>query len=551
MNLLKKLLAVLTSFVMLMGICSTALAEGEKYQLVIKKTVESEQQDEYEYLLYEMFIGDVALVNGEYVLSNIKWGKSVPTATQNKIYTELHLEAKDQDAEHVAKWVKDNGTAAFHKLQAIVGTEDGTSLDSPTKMVYGQYTVGEETVYGFGVTGLVPGYYLVRNTKVPSEETYSDYIVQVVGKDILAEPKSAVPSSDKKTEEKNDSSNSLISSQNIADYDIGDTIPFTLTATLPENYANYGAYHLVFVDDICSGLTWDGSATIYYGASDTQGASIQFTNVTNQVVPGSSETGVSSYANGTVWAYNIENLKTTKPELKKGDVITIRYNSVLNSSAEITYDGNRNKYHINYSNNPTVQNQMGSTPDTVNIIFTYKAVFNKKDEQNNTLTGADFRLDKFIAGDSGTDKTSAYGTEISGTWVDVTKLNSGTGALNPSKSGSSSGSTFIFSGLDAGLYRLTEITTPTGYNTMDPIEFKITAEHAIDGTHVLTSLKGEGDGITFTTVLSNAAVSADIENKKGIVLPTTGGIGTTLFYAIGGALVAAAGVLLIAKQRMK
>ena len=120
------------------------------------------------------------------------------------------------------------------------------------------------------------------------------------------------------------------------------------------------------------------------------------------------------------------------------------------------------------------------------------------------------------------------------------------------------GTTFTFTGLDDGDYRLTETATPDGYNSIDPITFTVTAEHKVEWTtglertDILTSLSGNvttGE-IKFTASENLGTLSTDVVNESGLVLPETGGIGTTIFYIVGGLLTVGAVVLLVTKKRM-
>ena len=162
-------------------------------------------------------------------------------------------------------------------------------------------------------------------------------------------------------------------------------------------------------------------------------------------------------------------------------------------------------------------------------------MFNKVDKDNNPLTGADFKLEK----------------KVNGEWVDVTTL--GSGNNKPTKTGSTAGSTFEFKGLDDGDYKLTETTTPEGYNTIDPIEFTITASHDVTSDDPrLTALTGTGgEEFTMTPDLSEGSLTADVINEKGSTLPETGGIGTIIFYVLGSLLVVGCGIVLISKRRME
>ena len=98
-----------------------------------------------------------------------------------------------------------------------------------------------------------------------------------------------------------------------------------------------------------------------------------------------------------------------------------------------------------------------------------------------------------------------------------------------------------------------ETTTPAGYNTIPPIEFEVEAEHVIVADNpTLTNLTGEEETgkIQFSADASSGLVSTDVVNKTGVVLPETGGTGTTLFYIMGGVMVLVAVILLVTKKRM-
>lgn len=117
---------------------------------------------------------------------------------------------------------------------------------------------------------------------------------------------------------------------------------------------------------------------------------------------------------------------------------------------------------------------------------------------------------------------------------------------------------FTLSGLDDGVYTLTETVTPAHYNTISPITFTVNADHTITWeadprNTVLTSLSGNtaSGEITFTHNETDGSLTTDVVNNIGTTLPGTGGIGTTIFYVIGGGLMVAAAILLITKKRME
>lgn len=114
------------------------------------------------------------------------------------------------------------------------------------------------------------------------------------------------------------------------------------------------------------------------------------------------------------------------------------------------------------------------------------------------------------------------------------------------KTGTTAGSTFTFKGLDDGIYKLSETTTPKGYNTISDKIFTISATHAVTGITSLTS----SDELPITGNPSTGVLETNVANSKGVTLPDTGGIGTTVFYIIGGLMITGALVLFIVKKRM-
>ena len=230
-------------------------------------------------------------------------------------------------------------------------------------------------------------------------------------------------------------------------------------------------------------------------------------------------------------------------------VVTVEFTAVLNENANIGSLGNPNEVYLEYSNNPNKseagdntpgtpdqpdqpdqpedEHETGKTPNDVVIVFTYKVVVNKVDNEGNDLPGAGFTLYKKDA--------------ESGEYVELAAVEAGTATQ------------FSFVGLDDGEYKLVETDTPQGYNSIEDIEFTVTAEHDIlSDNPALTSLSGEAVSgeVTFTPVVSQGSLSTDVVNNKGTTLPETGGMGTSIFYILGSILAVAAVVLLVKKKRM-
>ncbi len=183
---------------------------------------------------------------------------------------------------------------------------------------------------------------------------------------------------------------------------------------------------------------------------------------------------------------------------------------------------------------------------------------NKVDENEKTLTGAKFVLSKtgtLKVADMACDEDGvptattdliALVKEVDGTYhiaTDAEIADSRVVKVYDIDAGSP-----VIKGLDDNTdYYLYETKAPTGYNLLDgPVQFKITAEYTTDGSALLENYPTVKVG----TAEASTNLSTNVINKEGSVLPSTGGMGTTLFYILGGLLVVGAGVVLITRKRM-
>ena len=101
---------------------------------------------------------------------------------------------------------------------------------------------------------------------------------------------------------------------------------------------------------------------------------------------------------------------------------------------------------------------------------------------------------------------------------------------------------------------LVETVTPTGYNTIAPQKFSVTATHEGGALVTLNGKTTTGEvslgTLKATVSVPDGTLTSDVLNQSGTQLPSTGGIGTTIFYVVGGVLVLAAIILLVTKKRM-
>ena len=284
----------------------------------------------------------------------------------------------------------------------------------------------------------------------------------------------------------------------------------------------FAGYKYVFSDKMSKGLTYTAkTATIKIGNTD--------------ITQSFNETVTPLEDGSTVVTWSCDDLKGIDGVTLTSDTkVVINYSCTLNENAVIGEAGNPNTVNLTYSNNPNKggEGDTGKTPDDKNIVFTYKVVVNKVDQDKKALTGATFTLSKVNA-DSTTKKIKDF-----------------TFSANDAKT------VFTASGLDDGTYVLKETKTPSGYNTIEDQYFTISAEHDVKADDPkLQSLRGNKvDGTTteiaFTPNTTDGSLTTDVVNKKGSSLPSTGGIGTTIFYVIGSILVIGAGVLLVTRRRM-
>lgn len=501
----RKLLSILLALAMVCALATTAFAEEEGATTTPTNYTITAPNNGHTYEVYQIFTGDLS---GK-VLSNVKWGQN-GTGTSG--------EAVEQSILNTLTAV--NSKSNTEKLAVI---ETYVNWDSTAVA-----TLDKDNLSAT----VSAGYYLIKDKDgtVSGTDSYTLYIVNIVG-DITISPKAAVPSFEKKLKDKNDTTGETSSWQDSADWDIGDKVPFQLKGTVASNYDNYKTYYFAFHDVEETGLTFDSTSLKVY--------------VDGTIIDTGYEVKTTGITDGCTFEVIFQDLKNIS-SVHAGSVITVEYESTLNANAKLGEQGNVNKAMLEFSNNPNEEQsgetwekpETGETPWDNVIVFTYKVIINKVDgKDKKALTGAAFKLEKEI-----------YNADGENTWETIKEFT--VDEDNPA-------STFEFSGLDDGNYKLTETVTPAGYNTIDPITFTVNADHTIswDGTNrnaVLTSLSGNkvtGE-ISFTPDKSAGSLSANVENNAGSTLPETGGIGTTIFYTLGGILVLVAVVLLVTKKRM-
>ena len=279
---------------------------------------------------------------------------------------------------------------------------------------------------------------------------------------------------------------------------IGDTVEFKTEIKVKKGAANY-----VLHDKMDAGLTLD-SSSIKVFVDDTEVAATNYTIKT---------TGMTH----SDCTFEIEFADTYVAKLADKTIV-VTYNATLNSNAVVGSTGNKNDTYLKYGNSNDTTHSMTKT-------YTYEFDVVKTNEENQLLEGAVFSLyaskDETVPMKLVEKGAGVYRLATKDDITTVTEFTAGKVTIQ---------------GLANGNYYLEEITAPKGYNKLDH-RVKITINNA--------DLKANTTENTYTDG------GVKVENKAGTTLPGTGGIGTTIFYLIGGGLMVAAAVLLIAKKRME
>lgn len=290
------------------------------------------------------------------------------------------------------------------------------------------------------------------------------------------------------------------------DADIGQTVNFKSTIT-----AQAGAENYVFHDKMSGGLTYTGvtGVTLKRGVAEA-----------TTVDPADYEIKTEGLADDCT--FEIVFKQTFCDTLEANDKIEISYTATVNENAVVGGNGNPNESHLSYGD----QNHPTSTPDSTTTTYTWEIdvlKYTTKDDNEVTLAGAVFTLSR---DETGTDlielvkvEDNVYRVAKTGE-TDITQITTdATGA-------------FTIKGLDSDTYYLTEIAQPAGYNKLaDPIKVVIDDHGTVNYNNNYTG-------------------TVRVENKTGAELPSTGGVGTTVFYVVGGLMVLLAVVLLVTRKKM-
>ncbi|MCD8085080.1 MAG: isopeptide-forming domain-containing fimbrial protein [Clostridiales bacterium] len=452
MRKLKKLASLLLALVMCFGLTCPAFA-ADTYTITINNSTEG-----YTYYAYQIFKGDYSDSDG--ILSNIEWGDGVDS---DALLAALQTASADPDSALYGLFDTITSTSTAEDVAKIL-TSDSITTDSDEMEAFSEIVAAcvnnsakiaftyDASTGTYTATGVAAGYYLIVNTDVPdsTNASYSFNVIKVVG-NAQVNPKTSVPSGEKKVGDVNDSSStSTTTYDSTADYDIGDDVPFTLTATLGTKFGEYDFYSLTFHDTLSDGLEFNESS-VTVTVTNASGTSIVTVpqKTTVNAVTHTNYTVVTDPTDDCTFEVVFEDLKALYDE--NGDLITVAagYTVTVSYTAELLSTAawqETNTMYLEYSNNPYDDLETGTTPKDIVTVFYFTLVVNKYANTTGTaLNGAEFTLYKYNA-ETGQYEEVAV---ITGTDTNV----------------------FTFTGLDDGQYKLVETVTPAGYDTIDPIYF--------------------------------------------------------------------------------
>lgn len=534
-KVIKKLLAALLAVAMLCAMAIPAFAYDTEEDITTW----------HSFSAFQIFKGDVEGNDiKDFKISNVTWGSNIadnPAAFLDQLKADSTLgtqfqfiDATDANTaqkvlEVISKWDdSDANSIAFARVVCHYLYPDANATPEPAVKGGG----GSDHIH-FDEAG----YYLVVDTTPFNpgdfDHAYNSFLLMVTHANwnVPITPKAEKPSVKKEVfdnfDNQDGTSTGVFGSS--ADHAINEKFQFKLTATLPAStdhaYDYYDTYAVCFKDTLSEGITYDKLDSVVINSN---GHTYDITNDTSKYTITESQNS---------FVVKIPDVKTCAEglDLNDGATITVTYTAHLNDKAYVnTRSGsteNKNSVQLQYSNNPRPGEYWGTTPKSEVYVYTYQlnnTKYHDDDTTGNELAGAGFRLYSDEACHD-EDEIKLKKNITDGTYSPYFGTDAGDEMFSDEHG------QFNVKGLDAGTYYLRETKTPDGYSACPDTTIVISATH--DVNHV--DLSGN--------------LSTTIINKKagGITLPSTGGIGTTLFYVVGGGLMVAAIVLLVTKKRME
>lgn len=479
---------------------------------------------------YKMFS---ATVGGEgankavsYTLTDT-WKPFFMDSTASGLNGATDANVNDKANEYVSELAGDNLVAFATKASNWAQTQAKNITADKTATVSAGATNGNYTAT---FTGLDYGYYVVAVPGATLANTSGQYatLVSVDSTNVNANIKGSLPTVDKKVQVNGNGADT-------ADAKIGDTLTFTLTSTIPDMSA-YDTYTFNFKDTLSQGLTF-GQVT-----------SVTVEGVTDPLTVNTDYTVTTPTVSDNTLTVAMKDFKA-KQQANAGKKITVTYTATLNEKAVVGGHGNVNSATIQYSNKPGIEGTGESEPSKVRV-FTYgftvdKYTGDKYDDTATRLAGAEFTL----APKNGDAMSFVQVTAGSATENAVYRVAKDDETGTTTTITTPANGKVVFQGLKNGEYTLTETKAPAGYNKLaSALGVKVDGlNDGTDTTDATVHITYNNDnGSKYDQTASNGVIP--VQNKSGVILPGTGGMGTIAFTVIG-VLVIALGVAWTLKRK--
>lgn len=541
---IKKLLAALLAVAMVCAMAIPAFA-FESWE------TKEDLNKNHDYIAFQIFKGVISSKDNP-TLSDVTWGSHI---TNPDDFLKKLKDAPIIGAQfHSIDATDATDAATVQKVLAVISKWHDSDDDSIAfarfvcHYLYSNGAAPDSDIVGGNSSITIPeaGYYLIVDTINFSNgdyyHAYNSFLLVNVPQavqtsyNVTINHKVVKPTVEKKVYDNFDNQDGTSTGDfgSSADHAINEKFQFQLIAKLPAGrdegraYDYYDKYTVCFNDTLSEGITYDGLDSVVI---ESNGTPYDITNDSSKY-----DIDISNLKSQNSFVVKIHDVKNCVANLNDGATITVTYTAHLNDKAYVNIEGgstsNINKVYLTYSNNPKDESSIGKTPESTPVyVYTYQlnnTKYHDDDNPNNVLAGAGFRLysdeachdEDEIKLKMNDDDTYSRDFSTEGKGVEMISGQDGQ---------------FNVKGLDAGTYYLKETKTPDGYSACKVIPVTIKADHSRNDQVNL-----EGSNLT-------------IVNKKagGITLPSTGGIGTTIFYVVGGGLMVAAIVLLVTKKRME
>ncbi len=545
MKHIRRNLALLLAVVLVLALSVCAFA-AEEYSITVNNTNKAVSINGKTYSAYKIFDATYSGDNVAYTVSTEFSGFSYNNKTGDDLIAYLGtLENNSEELDAFAK-------------AALAYASDNSIAPAGTATASGERAT---------IALSAPGYYLVAGTATaPDDQTVTAACSLTTAKPAAEiAPKVDAPSIDKKIVEgdKKVEANTA---------NIGDSVTYEIISKVP-SMQGYTKYYFVIEDTLSKGLTFNEDLAITIGNKP-------LTVNTDYTLT------ITKNTNGTT-SLEIVFKDFIQYKAQAGTAITVTYSATLNQDASLDpVAGNPNTVKLTYSNNPNEtgtgtgdkpgpEDPVGKTPESKTKTYVTGVKLTKVDSKTGyTLTGAKFEIKgtsmKVVLINKEIYKVSASGNYYmlkDGTYTTVepteatkdqydsitqkyekvtvvdkttvpTKINA-TGYVDAN-------GILTFEGLGKGEYEITEIIAPQGYNLLkDPIKLVISANATFTGCNWTVT----ADGVELSAG-TDFLYALTVKNSAGTELPSTGGIGTTIFYIVGSLLAVGAVILLVTRKRM-